>query len=75
MDAKTQGRETRVKESIVQPLFQAPGIVASCEKCADAEKRAETYRARMKAADRRCAALLGEIARLKDDLDYANAAR
>lgn len=49
----------------------------SCANCRSEAERAETYRSRMKAADRRAselqarvAELLGEQARLKDDLDY-----
>lgn len=58
---------------MTQPLFQPP--VMPCEGCREERERAESYRERMKAADRRNAELLGQVARLKDDLDYLKAAQ
>ncbi|HET8762383.1 MAG TPA: hypothetical protein VFM12_03155 [Gemmatimonadales bacterium] len=52
------------------PLFQAP-VRTKCLSCTAERERAETYRRRMKAADRHVAALLEEIKQLKAQLEAA----
>jgi hypothetical protein len=57
----------------MQPLFKPPETADGCPECKMLAERAETYRNRMKATDRRIAKLLGEQARLKDRIEWLEA--